>query len=73
MPASSPACFEALPGALVRDASFEADATTWRAYLAGADVVVDAVFGTGLPQRRDRPGRGCHAAMNAVDTLRVAV
>jgi NAD(P)H-hydrate epimerase len=65
--------FEALPGALVRDASFEADATTWRAYLAGADVVVDAVFGTGLRSDVTGPAAAAIAAMNAVDTLRVAV
>jgi len=65
--------FEALPGALVRDASFEEDATTWRAYLAGADVIVDAVFGTGLRSDVIGPAAAAIRAMNAVDTLRVAV
>jgi len=65
--------FEALPGALVRDASFEEDATTWRAYLAGADVIVDAVFGTGLRSDVIGPAAAAIRAMNAIDTLRVAV
>ena len=65
--------FEALPGALVRDASFEEDATTWRAYLAGADVIVDAVFGTGLRSEVTGPAAAAIRAMNAVDALRVAV
>ena len=65
--------FEALPGALVRDASFEEDATTWRAYLAGADVIVDAVFGTGLRSDVTGPAAAAIRAMNAIDTLRVAV
>ena len=65
--------FEALPGALVRDASFEEDATTWRAYLAGADVIVDAVFGTGLRSDVKGPAAAAIRGMNAVDALRVAV
>ena len=65
--------FEALPGALVRDASFEEDATTWRAYLAGADVIVDAVFGTGLRSDVTGPAAAAIRAMNAIDCLRVAV
>ena len=65
--------FEALPGALVRDASFEEDATTWRAYLAGADVIVDAVFGTGLRSDVTGPPAAAIRAMNAIDCLRVAV
>ena len=65
--------YESLPGALVRDASFENDATTWRAYLAGADVIVDAVFGTGLRSDVTGPAAAAISAMNAVDALRVAV
>ncbi|HEX7599154.1 MAG TPA: NAD(P)H-hydrate dehydratase, partial [Polyangia bacterium] len=65
--------FEALPGALVRDASFETDVSTWRAYLAGAEVIVDAVFGTGLRSEVTGPPAAALAAMNAVDALRVAV
>ncbi len=65
--------FEALPGALVRDASFEEDATTWRAYLAEADVIVDAVFGTGLRSDVTGPAAAAIRAMNAADALRVAV
>jgi NAD(P)H-hydrate epimerase len=57
--------FEALPGALVRDASFEEDATTWRAYLAEADVIVDAVFGTGLRSDVTGPAAAAIRAMNA--------
>jgi NAD(P)H-hydrate epimerase len=65
--------FEALPGGLVRDASFEQDASTWQAYLAGADVVVDAIFGTGL--RSDVTGVPAAAirAINATQALRVCV
>ena len=65
--------YESLPGALVRDASFETDATTWRAYLAGADVIVDAVFGTGLRSDVAGPPAAAISAMNAVDALRVAI
>ncbi len=65
--------FEALPGALVRDASFEVDASTWQAYLAGAEVIVDAVFGTGLRSDVSGPPAAALAAMNATPAWRVAV
>lgn len=65
--------FEALPGALVRDASFELDVSTWQAYLSGAEVIVDAVFGTGLRSDVTGPPAAAIAAMNATQAWRVAV
>ena len=57
---------------VVRDGS-SADAAQWRAMLEGAEVIVDAVFGTGL--RSDVTGAPAAAilAMNATPALRVAV
>lgn len=65
--------FESLPGALVRDASLESDPDVWQAHLEGAEVIVDAIFGTGL--RSDVTGASAAAirAMNASSALRVAV
>jgi hydroxyethylthiazole kinase-like uncharacterized protein yjeF len=56
----------------VRDGS-AGDAAHWRSLLAGAEVLVDAVFGTGL--RSDVTGAPAAAieAMNATPALRVAV
>lgn len=57
----------------VRDEGTTTDGDAWRARLAGADVLVDAVFGTGL--RADVTGApaAAIAAMNATRALRVAV
>jgi hydroxyethylthiazole kinase-like uncharacterized protein yjeF len=57
----------------IHDLSMATDAQAWTERLAGADVVVDAIFGTGL--RSDVVGAPAAAilAMNAVDALRVAV
>jgi hydroxyethylthiazole kinase-like uncharacterized protein yjeF len=57
----------------IQDLSSEDDVKTWRKHLAGAAVVVDALFGTGLrPQISGVPAAAI-AAMNASDTLRVSV
>jgi hydroxyethylthiazole kinase-like uncharacterized protein yjeF len=60
-------------GVTVEDHSVDADAASWRQRLAGAAVLVDAVFGTGL--RADVTGApaAAIAAMNATAALRVAV
>jgi NAD(P)H-hydrate epimerase len=64
---------EALAGVTVIDGSASSDAQAWRGWLAGADVLVDALFGTGL--RADVAGvpAAAIAAMNATPALRVAV
>ena len=57
----------------VEDASGDTGAAGWTARLAGAEVIVDALFGTGL--RSDLTGAPAAAvqAMNAAPALRVAV
>jgi NAD(P)H-hydrate epimerase len=65
--------FEALPGALVRDASLETAPEIWQTHLAGADVIVDAIFGTGLHSDVAGAPAAAIRAMNASSALRVAV
>ena len=65
--------FEAMPGALVRDASLESDPDIWQSHLGDADVIVDAIFGTGLRSDVSGPPAAAIRAMNASPALRVAV
>jgi NAD(P)H-hydrate epimerase len=60
------------PRIVLRDGS-AADEAMWRSLLAGAEVIVDAIFGTGL--RADVTGApaAAIAAINGTDALRVAV
>ena len=60
-------------GVVVRDLSSDEKAESWRTELRGAEVIVDALFGTGL--RADVTGVPALAitAMNASNALRVAV
>lgn len=62
-----------LSGAVVLDVSSEARAGAWVDHLQGGDVIVDALFGTGL--RSDVTGvpAVAIAAMNGSSALRVAV
>jgi hydroxyethylthiazole kinase-like uncharacterized protein yjeF len=62
-----------LPGISVRDGSGTADEAAWRAWLAGADVVVDAIFGTGLKADVTGVPAVAIAAINGTPALRVAV
>jgi NAD(P)H-hydrate epimerase len=57
----------------IQDLSSEGDATVWQAHLAGAAVVVDALFGTGLRARIAGVPAAAIAAMNATRALRVSV
>jgi NAD(P)H-hydrate epimerase len=49
------------------------DAALWRSLLAGADILVDAIFGTGLRADVTGPPAAAILAMNATPALRVAV
>jgi len=57
----------------VHDFSAEADPSRWQARLRGADIIVDALLGTGL--RSDVAGvpAAAIAGMNATDAVRVAL
>ena len=60
-------------GVVIEDHSAEAGAAFWRAALSGSDVLIDAIFGTGL--RSDVAGTAAAAinAMNASPALRVSI
>jgi NAD(P)H-hydrate epimerase len=57
----------------IQDLSSESEAKVWQAHLAGASVVVDALFGTGLRSPITGVPAAAIAGMNATDALRVSV
>ena len=57
----------------IQDLSSESDAKVWQASLAGAAVVVDALFGTGLRSQIAGVPAVAIAAINATNALRVSV
>ena len=57
----------------IQDLSSERETDVWLSHLAGAVVVVDAVFGTGLRAQIAGAPAAAIAAMNATDALRVSV
>jgi NAD(P)H-hydrate epimerase len=63
---------ERLPHIAIRDGS-ALEAGAWRDLLAGAEVVVDAIFGTGLRADVTAAPAAAIAAINATPALRVAV
>jgi len=65
--------FRALAADGVIDLSRESDVDVWRRQLAPAQVVVDALFGTGLRSEVAGVPAAAIVAMNASDALRVAV
>jgi len=64
---------EELDPTCILDLAAEVDVAAWRSHLAGAAVVVDAIFGTGLRSDINGPPAAAIAAMNATDALRVSV
>ncbi len=62
-----------IEGDCIRDLSSENDARAWQEHLAGAAVVVDALFGTGLRSRVAGVPAAAIAGMNATDALRISV
>jgi len=65
--------FRALAGDAVVDLSAEARVDTWIEVLQDADVIVDALFGTGLRSEVTGVPAAAIGAMNATHALRVAV
>jgi NAD(P)H-hydrate epimerase len=67
------AALERMGGVPVEDGEAWADEATWRARLAGAAVVVDAIFGIGLRDAVTGVPAAALAAMNATPAWKVAV
>ena len=63
----------ALSADCIQDLSSESEAEVWQSRLAGAAVVVDALFGTGLRSQITGAPAAAIAGMNATDALRVSV
>ncbi|HEX7508292.1 MAG TPA: NAD(P)H-hydrate dehydratase [Polyangia bacterium] len=57
----------------IQDLSAESETKIWQAQLAGAAVVVDALFGTGLRSHIEGAPAAAIAAINATHALRVSV
>lgn len=57
----------------IHDLSMVTEVQPWKERLVGADVLVDAIFGTGLRSEVVGAPAAAILAMNAVDALRVAV
>jgi len=57
----------------IQDLSSERDAKVWQTSLAGAAIVVDALFGTGLRSQVAGVPAAAIAAINATNALRVSV
>jgi NAD(P)H-hydrate epimerase len=64
---------DSLSSDCIRDLSSETEAKVWQSNLAGAAVVVDALFGTGLRSQIAGVAAAAIAGMNATDALRVSV
>ncbi len=64
---------DGLSGVVIADGSQVVDEACWTQWLAEADVVVDAIFGTGLRADVTLAPAAAIAAMNATPALRVAV
>jgi hydroxyethylthiazole kinase-like uncharacterized protein yjeF len=60
-------------GITIEDHSTEKSGDVWSHLLAGSDVIVDAIFGTGLRADITGPAAAAITAMNAAAALRVAV
>jgi hydroxyethylthiazole kinase-like uncharacterized protein yjeF len=63
----------ALDPGCIQDLSSQSESSVWQAHLTGAEVVVDALFGTGLRAQIAGVPAAAIAAMNATDALRVSV
>jgi hydroxyethylthiazole kinase-like uncharacterized protein yjeF len=64
---------DALGADCIQDLSSETEAKVWQSHLAGATVVVDALFGTGLRSQIVGAPAAAIIGMNATDALRVSV
>ena len=62
-----------LDGDCIEDLSSVNDAKVWQAHLAGSEVIVDAIFGTGLRSQIEGAPAAAIAGMNATQALRVSV